>query len=106
MSQLYLKQDDDFHEEYDEDWGFYIDLDEKNKQLYQVQNKININMHSDCFSKSNQSPTINYEKYDNDNEDKYKLSIPQKRFIGFLFLGTSLLCISSCVAATIVFVVL
>jgi hypothetical protein len=99
MSQLYLKQDDDFNEEYDEDWGFYIDLDEKNKQLHQVPNV-------NCFSKSNQSPPINYEKYDNDNEDKYKLSIPQKRFIGFLFLGTSLLCVSSCIAATIVFVVL
>jgi len=111
------------------DWGFFVDLETIEKVRY-PHSYPNLYMHSQSYripreiympqyntyqffitspdqiqcNKSNESIQSDQDKYD--KEDKYRLSLPQKRFIGFLFLGTSLLCVSGCAAAAILFVML
>jgi hypothetical protein len=112
------------------DWGFFVDLETKEKVRY-PHSYYNFYIHSQSYripreifmprklfinNESNSNlEQLQYSESEEDKEDKedeedkiekYRLSLPQKRFIGFLFLGTSLLCVSGCAAAAILFVML
>lgn len=112
------------------DWGFFVDLETREKVRY-PHSYPNLYTHSYRIPRGIYMPQYNTYQFfitspdqiqsnqsnesiqsDEDKEDKedklekYRLSLPQKRFIGFLFLGTSLLCVSGCAAAAILFVML